>query len=240
MTFISEIAPHAQRIQKEYGILASLVIAQAIHESNWGKSGLAVKGKNLFGIKGSFNGQFVTMRTAEYNKKGNKYYIDAAFRKYPSWYESLCDLANLYKNGVSWDRNKYKKIIGETDYKKAAKAVQSAGYATDPNYAAKVIATIEANKLTQYDGKKVEKPTEVKPSKKVHLPATDSSWRVYPTNKAPVVGNEIGKLNPKKFGGLSYDILGNPQKDVYTIQTRDFGKVNIYAAPSTGSKIKNE
>lgn len=73
--------------------------------------------------------------------------------------------------------------------------------------------------------------------KYVVLPSTVSSWRVYPINKAPVKGNEKGFLNPKKFGGLEYTILGNPQKDVYTIQTSDFGKANIYAAGSTGAKI---
>ncbi|PKR86090.1 hypothetical protein CWO92_06880 [Heyndrickxia camelliae] len=238
MSFISEIAPHAQQIKKNFNILASLVIAQACLESNYGKSGLAVKGKNLFGVKGSYNGQSVTMQTTEY--KGNKpYRVDAAFRKYPSWYESLCDLANLYVNGVSWDRNKYKNIIGETDYKKAAKNVQADGYATDPNYANKLIKVIEDNNLTQYDevkqSAKAKKPSN---KKRLYLPKTASSWRVYPTNKAPVKGNEKGFLNPKKFGGLEYEILGNPQKDVYTIQTRDFGKVNIYAAPSTGAKVK--
>ena len=73
--------------------------------------------------------------------------------------------------------------------------------------------------------------------KELHLPKEADSWRVYPTNKAPVKGNEIAKLNPKKFGGLTYDILDNPQKDVYTIKTGDFGTVNIYAAPSTGASI---
>lgn len=81
-------------------------------------------------------------------------------------------------------------------------------------------------------------PVSKAKKKKVYLPATDSSWRVYPTNKAPVKGNEKGFLNPKKFGGLSYDIIDNPQKNVYTIKTDDFGKVNIYAAPSTGAVIK--
>ncbi len=156
MSFIDEIAPHAQRIAKEFNILASLVIAQAIHESNWGKSGLAVKGKNLFGIKGNYKGQSITMQTWEvYNGKNVK--VNAAFRKYPSWYESLYDLANLYKNGVSWDRNKYKKITGETDYKKACASVQAAGYATDPNYATKLIKTIESNNLTKYDKKETVK-----------------------------------------------------------------------------------
>jgi LysM repeat protein len=148
--FIDEIAPHARRIQKEEGILASLIIAQAIHESNWGKSGLATKGKNLFGIKGSYNGQSITMPTREvYN--GKSVMINAAFRKYPSWYESLKDLANLYKNGVSWDRSKYSSIIGEKNYVTACRKVQEAGYATDPLYSTKLINTIQSNNLTRFD-----------------------------------------------------------------------------------------
>ncbi len=92
-----------------------------------------------------------------------------------------------------------------------------------------------------YPGQKLKISGSTPPKKAVkhvYLPATDSQWRVYPTNKAPVKGNEKGYLNPKKFGGLSYEILDNPQKDVYTIKTDDFGEVNIYAAPSTGAKIK--
>lgn len=150
MSFIDEIAADAQRVHKEHKILASLIIAQAIHESNWGRSGLATKGHNLFGVKGSYNGQSVTMLTWEH-LNGKDVKVNAAFRKYPSWYESLNDLANLYVNGLSWDRNHYHAVVGETDYKKAAKAVQAAGYATDPNYAAKIISTIEAHDLTDYD-----------------------------------------------------------------------------------------
>lgn len=74
--------------------------------------------------------------------------------------------------------------------------------------------------------------------KYVYLPASADSWRIYPTNKAPVKGNECGSLRPKKFGGLKYEILANPQTDVYTIKTDQFGKVNIYAAKSTGATVK--
>ena len=117
MAFIQDIAPFAQRIQKDHGILASIVMAQAIHESNWGRSILAEKGKNLFGIKGAYQGQSITLKTWEVID-GRSVYTDAAFRKYPSWYESFEDLVNLYKNGVSWDRTKYKGVVGEKDYKK--------------------------------------------------------------------------------------------------------------------------
>lgn len=64
-----------------------------------------------------------------------------------------------------------------------------------------------------------------------------SSWRVYPTNLAPVIANACGSLAPKTYGGLSYEILGNPQADVYTIQTSSFGKVNIYAPKDNDSSI---
>ncbi|MEN2666814.1 glucosaminidase domain-containing protein [Listeria aquatica] len=49
--FINEIAPHAKRVQKEHGILASITISQAILESNWGKSQLAQKEKTYLALK---------------------------------------------------------------------------------------------------------------------------------------------------------------------------------------------
>lgn len=75
-------------------------------------------------------------------------------------------------------------------------------------------------------------------TEKVYLPAIDETWRIYPLDKAPTVGNEKGKLKPKKFGGLVYEVLDKPQEDVVTIQSQDFGKGNIYVAPSTGAIIK--
>ncbi|QGH35122.1 peptidoglycan DD-metalloendopeptidase family protein [Gracilibacillus salitolerans] len=74
--------------------------------------------------------------------------------------------------------------------------------------------------------------------KTLYLPKAAPSWRVYPTNVAPVKGNEKAFLKPSKFGGLQYKVLDTPQKDVVTIKTKDFGKVNIYVAPSTGAVIK--
>ena len=64
-----------------------------------------------------------------------------------------------------------------------------------------------------------------------------SSWRVYPVSKAPVIGNEVGTLAPSRYGGLSYEILGNPQTNVYTINTSVFGKVNIFAPRDKDSSI---
>ncbi|QII47824.1 alkaline phosphatase [Bacillus paralicheniformis] len=149
--FIKEIAPDAQRVYKKYDILASLIIAQACLESGWGTSELAQKGKNLFGIKGTYNGQYVLMWTTEYDKNGNATKVQARFRKYPSWYESVQDLARLYINGTSWDPDHYKAVVGEKDYKKATAALVEAEYASDPNYATKLNSIIFTYKLTHYD-----------------------------------------------------------------------------------------
>lgn len=82
------------------------------------------------------------------------------------------------------------------------------------------------------------KPTTTTKNKKLYLPKTATHWNVYPLNKAPVIGNQCGALNPSLFGGLTYDILGYPHSNVVTIQTRDFGKVNIYVGAETGAVIK--
>lgn len=73
----------------------------------------------------------------------------------------------------------------------------------------------------------------------VNLPGSATSWNVYPTSKAPVIGNECGKLNPAAYCGLSYEVLGNPQANVYTIQSPTFGKVNIYCGPDTSAKVSS-
>lgn len=74
---------------------------------------------------------------------------------------------------------------------------------------------------------------------KLYLPASATSWNVYPLNKQPVVGNECGKLLPAKFGGLEYDILRwTIPNIVCVIKTRDFGEVQIYVASGTGAVIK--
>ena len=76
------------------------------------------------------------------------------------------------------------------------------------------------------------------PTKKyLNLSPNVASWRVYPTNVAPIVANACGSLSPKTYGGLSYEILDNPQADVYTIMTSNFGKVNIYAPKDNDSSI---
>ncbi|MGA3852190.1 phage tail protein [Bacillus pumilus] len=144
--FIKKLAPGAQKVYKKYNVLASLVIAQGCLESGFGKSDLSQKAHNLFGVKGTYNGKYVLMWTSEQDKKGNVTRIQAKFRKYPSYAESLADLGSLYTR-----LSRYKDVVGEKDYKKATAAVSKGGYATDINYTTKLNSIIFTYKLTQYD-----------------------------------------------------------------------------------------
>ncbi|WP_342473413.1 phage tail spike protein [Bacillus sp. FSL W8-1141] len=144
--FIKKLAPGAKKVQKKYKVLASLVIAQGCLESGFGSSDLSKQAYNLFGIKGTYNGKYVLMWTKEQDKQGNETRVQAPFRKYPSFAESLEDLGSLYTR-----LSRYKAVFGEKDYQKATAAVAKGGYATDINYAMKLNSIIFTYKLTQYD-----------------------------------------------------------------------------------------
>ena len=146
--FIEKIAPMAKKDMEQTGILASLTIAQACLESANGNSGLTIECNNLFGIKGEYHGASRIYRTAEYNGDGTRYYIDAAFRKYPSWAESIADHSALF-NRLS----RYANLRGETDIKKACYNVRADGYATDPKYPDLLMSIVNTFNLTQYDKK---------------------------------------------------------------------------------------
>ncbi|MBU8970307.1 phage tail protein [Bacillus altitudinis] len=144
--FIKKLAPGAQKVYKKYNVLASLVIAQGCLESGFGSSDLSKQAYNLFGVKGTYNGKYVLMWTKEQDKHGNETRVQARFRKYPSYAESLADLGSLYTR-----LSRYKDVVGEKDYQKATAAVAKGGYATDINYATKLNSIIFTYKLTQYD-----------------------------------------------------------------------------------------
>ena len=148
--FIERLVPHAQTLQKGYGILPSIIIGQAILESNWGESELSSKYNNLFGIKSFGHPDYVTMDTQEY-VNGQWITIQGDFRVYQSWEESMDDHTMLFVNGVDWSPQKYEAVLTAPSYKEAANALQAAGYATDPGYANKVIQVIETYHLDQYD-----------------------------------------------------------------------------------------
>lgn len=148
--FINTIKDKAVIYYSKYNLFASMTIAQAICESGWGRSGLTQKGNNLFGIKAgtSWKGPYLVMKTSEY--VGGKYVsIDAKFRKYNSYSESLEDHCKLLLS------DRYKDVRKAANYSAACAALESCGYATSPTYSETLIKIIQDNHLDTYDTKNI-------------------------------------------------------------------------------------
>ena len=118
--------------QEEYGIPASITLAQGLLESGAGRSRLAKEGNNHFGIK------------CHKEWKGKKMLRDddapnECFRVYNTAEESFADHSKFLR------RTRYQKLFSlpVTDYKSWARGLRECGYATDPNYAARLITIIE-------------------------------------------------------------------------------------------------
>ena len=148
--FIERLVPHAQELQDGYGVLPSIILGQAILESNWGKSTLASKYNNLFGIKAYGDQKKVSLETKEFVNE-EWITIQGDFKVYDSWEQSMDDHTQLFVQGVDWNPALYENVITATNYQEAAQALQAAGYATDPGYAQKIIQVIETYQLNQYD-----------------------------------------------------------------------------------------
>ena len=151
--FIAAAVPGAQQGWREFGVPASVTLAQAILESGWGKSSLSSVDKNYFGIK-CFNNVYGTIangchvyNTQECTKAGTCFGTSAAFRTYASMTNSIRDHGNFLKVN-----SRYKPAFTYTkDANKFIWNVWKAGYATDPNYYTKVTGIMSANGLYQYD-----------------------------------------------------------------------------------------
>lgn len=148
--FIAAIGEQARHIAKENDLYASVMIAQAILESASGNSELSKAPYcNLFGIKGDYNGDYVSFYTYEDDGTGNMYQVLAPFRSYPTMSESLEDYADLLTNFM------VHYYYGAT--KKYAKTSQEATqflqgrYATDTSYAVKLNGLIETYDLERFD-----------------------------------------------------------------------------------------
>lgn len=184
--FLANIKPMVIEDMKKSGILASLTAAQAFIESNKGNSGLAVKGNNLFGIKGEYNGQSVNMETTEYIN-GIPVRVYANFRKYPSWAESIADHSAMFNRMA-----RYANLRNLTNYKVACQLVQKDGYATSPTYANTLINCIEKYQLYKWDEEVLGKADTApatgnpykEPTKNVRLNSkgNDVRWLQYALN----------------------------------------------------------
>lgn len=145
-SFYNKLIGHASQAAQETGIPANFMIGHAALESGWGrreiKSQDGTNTHNLFGIKagGSWTGKTATVTTTEY-VGGVAHKVQEKFRAYGSYAEAFKDYANLLANNP-----RYSNVVAAgngNDAASFAKGLQRAGYATDPNYANKIMAVLK-------------------------------------------------------------------------------------------------
>ncbi len=140
--FLESMLPHAQAAERATGVPASFILGQAALESGWGKGEIrhadGSGSHNLFGIKatGGWRGDVATTRTTEY-VGGQAVRQDARFRSYGSYAEAFTDYARMLATSP-----RYAQAVRSDSAEGFAGAMQRAGYATDPQYAAKLARTI--------------------------------------------------------------------------------------------------
>jgi flagellum-specific peptidoglycan hydrolase FlgJ len=142
LNYIKEFAPIAQEEMKDFGIPASVTLAQGLLESNVGDSKLARRNNNHFGIK-CFSRNCKKGHCSNYTDDSHKDF----FRTYSSARESYREHSTFLQK----PRYKHLNKLGTKDYKNWAHGLRKAGYATDKKYAFKLIKIIEALNLNRFD-----------------------------------------------------------------------------------------
>jgi flagellar protein FlgJ len=141
--FVKQHSEVASAIEKKTGIPAGFMLGQAGHETGWGKHEIKLKGGtpscNLFGIKAGANwtGKVAEVTTTEY-VNGTPQKCVQKFRAYDSYADAFKDYARMISESP-----RYAKIKDQTNSAQSfASGLQKAGYATDPDYAAKLSRAI--------------------------------------------------------------------------------------------------
>ncbi|MDR7335017.1 flagellar assembly peptidoglycan hydrolase FlgJ [Roseateles asaccharophilus] len=151
-SFIQQHDASAKAASAATGIPASFMVAQAAHESGWGKREIVgadgSKSHNIFGIKATpgWTGKTVDVKTTEVIN-GQAVKVTAKFRAYGSYDEAFKDYARLISSN-----DRYSKVVAQAQAGNAAgfaRGLQQAGYATDPAYAEKIAKTIHTTQRVQ-------------------------------------------------------------------------------------------
>lgn len=158
--FVSFIGAKATADMKKHGVLASVTTAQAILESGYGQTDLAVNANNLFGMKCTLSGNTWTSvwdGTSKYTKYSPEVYngvtqqVKSDFRKYATVALSVEDHSLYLLGAMNGSKKRYEGLAGQADPKTAITIIKNGGYATDPQYVTKIMNIIEKWNLTQYD-----------------------------------------------------------------------------------------
>ncbi|MGL9727254.1 glucosaminidase domain-containing protein [Enterococcus sp. DIV0756] len=193
--FIETIEEDAQKLGQEYDVFVSVMIAQALIESGSGTSTLSLSPNfNLFGIKGTYNGQSVSMATQEDRGNGELYSINSAFRKYPNYAASLGDYVQLIRGGISGNDGYYKQAWRSEakNYLRTTNALTGT-YATDTTYGQKLNSIIALYHLTQYD----------------RVKTTDSDSGIFIKGKEEIPTEYKSRMKYPDFNGVNYNSSGS-------------------------------
>jgi LysM repeat protein len=147
--FIMVLVPGARESQRKNGVPASVTLAQAILESDWGRSKLTREANNLFGIKalnGPGSAGTYAINTDEV-VDDEVVTVLAAFKAYTSLADSIVDHGRWFH-----ENRRYREALKVANDPRAfARAINEAGYATDPAYAPKLIGLMDKFNLYAYD-----------------------------------------------------------------------------------------
>lgn len=157
--FIEQIATYVKKYAYLYGIeVHSPIIAQAILESGWGKSSLASKYHNYFGLKcgGAWKGKSVNMATQEEYTPGVMTDIRDNFRVF----DSMEDGVKGYFDFINYSR--YANLKGVKDPEEYCRRIKADGYATSSRYVDSLLRVIRDNNLTRFD---TDEPINEEPKK---------------------------------------------------------------------------
>lgn len=214
--YINKYKDIAIEQMQAYGIPASITLAQGLLESGAGLSRLATQANNHFGIK-CHNGW-----------TGKTIYVDDdikndCFRSYSSARESYVDHSKFLQG------NRYKSLFSlkTTDYKGWARGLKACGYATNPQYADKLIEIIELYQLHQYDTNTPYRSTSKKSSGNNIDIAEAGSWieRIF----------KSGKTNKTKKKTKKEDLLGKVVKNHRIYMYND----NLYIIAQQGETFRS-
>ncbi|MDR9467972.1 flagellar assembly peptidoglycan hydrolase FlgJ [Marinospirillum sp.] len=148
--FVRNLYPIAERAARKLGVDPKVMLAQSALETGWGRHMIAREDGsnsfNLFGIKADqrWQGEAAEIPTLEY-RNGQPQQERASFRAYGSFAESMDDYVDFLTANP-----RYQKALENTDNPQAfAKGLQQAGYATDPQYARKIVHILDGSTLNQ-------------------------------------------------------------------------------------------
>ncbi|WP_054701877.1 glucosaminidase domain-containing protein [Secundilactobacillus odoratitofui] len=232
--FINQMSTPVMKVSRQYHLYGSVMMAQAALESDWGTSQLSTEANNYFGVKGNYNGQYVSMTTAEANTSGSMYNTLAQFKAYPSIQASLNDYAKVLRDGTTWNPFLYQGAWRENagSYM-AATAIVAQNYATDTDYANKLNKIIAQYDLHDRFDRSTASSTDADTSTKLTpgvsytaysgsatiKPGTIRFYKSIPTANAKAKYVKTAQLANQKVKVLSRGILTQKQTIWYQIRS---------------------